>query len=120
MPRRLFSCVALAALFAPSIAAAGGMYLPTRGVRATGRAGAFVAGADDASSLWWNPAGLAHLSQWGFVADAGFVHQSVDYDRINSGGEAEAGASNQAPGLPVPSLGYARKVGGRAVVAAGV
>lgn len=120
MSRRLFSCIALAALFAPSIAAAGGMYLPTRGVRATGRAGAFVAGADDASSLWWNPAGLAHLTQWGFVADAGFVHQSVDYDRINSGGEAEAGASNQAPGLPVPSLGYARKVGGRAVVAAGV
>jgi long-chain fatty acid transport protein len=119
MPR-LTLVAALAAVLVPSVATAGGMYLSTRGVRPTGRAGAFVAGADDASSLWWNPAGLAHLSQWGFVADAGFVHQSVDYDRINSGGEAEAGASNQAPGLPVPSLGYARKVGGRAVVAAGV
>ena len=60
MPR-LTLVAALAAVLVPSVATAGGMYLSTRGVRPTGRAGAFVAGADDASALWFNPAGLAHL-----------------------------------------------------------
>ena len=33
------------------------------GARAVGMGGAFVAVADDASSLYWNPAGIARLSQ---------------------------------------------------------
>ena len=117
---RLSFATAAALVLVPTLASAGGMYLPTRGVRPTGRAGAFVAGADDASALWFNPAGLAHLRRWGFVADAGFVHQSVDYARINSGGVAEPSVSNQAPGLPVPSLGYAHRVNRKVVIAGGV
>ncbi len=39
-------------------ARAGGLYVNDRGVRANGRGGAFVAGADDADAMWYNPAGL--------------------------------------------------------------
>ena len=119
MPRLTLAAAVLAAL-APSVAVAGGMYLPTRGVRPTGRAGAFVAGADDASALWFNPAGLAHLRRGGFVGDAGFVHQSADYHRTDSGGNDAGTVSNQAPGLPVPSLGFARRVGAKVVLGGGV
>ncbi len=40
-------------------ARAAGLYFSDRGVRPMGRAGAFVAGADDLGALWYNPAGLA-------------------------------------------------------------
>lgn len=117
---RLAFAVTLAAALAPALAHAGGMYLPTRGVRPTGRAGAFVGGADDVSSLWFNPAGLGHLRAPELLADAGFVHQAIDYTRIDSGHVVQPTVSNQAPGLPVPSLGYAHPVGRRVVIAAGL
>jgi len=117
---RLASALAATVVLIPLAAEAGGMYLPTRGVRPTGRAGAFVAGADDLSSMWFNPAGLAHLARGSFLIDAGFVHQAIDYTRIDSGGNPQPTQRNQAPGLPVPSLGYARPVGDKIVVAAGL
>ncbi|MGE3672490.1 MAG: hypothetical protein AB7K71_22655, partial [Polyangiaceae bacterium] len=40
-------------------AEAAGLYFSDRGVRPMGRAGAFIAGADDAGAIWYNPAGLA-------------------------------------------------------------
>ena len=46
-------------LFSQGAAHAGGLYFSDRGVRPMGRAGAFVAGADDLGALWYNPAGLA-------------------------------------------------------------
>jgi hypothetical protein len=42
---------------------------PPAGVRATGMGGAFVAVADDASSVFWNPAGLASGSYFSLVLD---------------------------------------------------
>jgi long-chain fatty acid transport protein len=115
------SALALCASAAPVASAwAGGMYLPTRGVRPTGRGGAFIAGADDLSATWLNPAGLAHLDSSAFLADATFVHQSISYDRIDSGGNVAATVENEAPGVPVPSLGYVRPLGGSAVLAFGV
>ena len=65
-----------------SEARAGGMLLPVRGVRTVERAGALIAGADDADALWLDPAGLAHLTGDGKIQllfDAAFVSQSVDY-----------------------------------------
>lgn len=116
---RLAAALATAIVLAPLAAHAGGMYLPTRGVRPTGRAGAFVAGADDGSAMWFNPAGLAQVGKGTFLADAGFVHQSIDYTRVDSGGNAQPAVTNQAPGLPVPSLAYARAVSGGKLVLAG-
>ena len=46
----------------PAVALAdGGYYSGTLGARATGRAGAFVAKADDLSAVSFNPAGLANI-----------------------------------------------------------
>ncbi len=44
---------------------------PPLGVRASGMAGAFVGVADDASAVYWNPAGLATGAHASFVADFG-------------------------------------------------
>ena len=57
----LTALTALAALAAAWLTAApahaGGLYYADRGVRPLGRAGAFVAGADDPGAITYNPAG---------------------------------------------------------------
>jgi long-chain fatty acid transport protein len=110
---------ASALLFGTASATAGGMYLPTRGVRATARGGALIAGADDVSSLWQNPSGLAHLSSPQFIADATWLSQSIDYQRIDSGGVVQPNVSNQFKGLPIPSVGYATALSSTVTFAAG-
>jgi long-chain fatty acid transport protein len=109
---------------APGLAAAGGMFLHTRGVHATARSGAFVAGADDLDSLWMNPSGLAHYaggdSKSAILVDAAFVHQSGEYTRIDSGNNDQPAVSNQAPGLPIPSVAAAFDLGDKGALAVGV
>ena len=56
----LAACAATLALVARAgDARAAGLYFSDRGVRPMGRAGAYVAGADDLGSIWYNPAGIA-------------------------------------------------------------
>jgi long-chain fatty acid transport protein len=133
---RLSACSAWAATLAlvattAGPAAAGGMVLPTRGVRPTARGGAFVAGADDLGAFWFNPAGLAHLAdaQEGdgdhapkdsFLFDAAWVSQSVDYTRIDSGYNVQPRVSNKAPGIPIPSIAYGHKLSDRLVIGGGL
>ena len=62
----------------PSKADAGGLYFTDRGVRAMGRAGAFVAGADDLSAAWYNPAGLVEAGT-SVMLDLSYLHHSVTY-----------------------------------------
>jgi hypothetical protein len=50
-------------------AAAAAQSEPPAGVRATGMGGAFVAVADDASAVFWNPAGLASGSYFSLALD---------------------------------------------------
>ena len=57
---------ALTLAIAPAVAAQG-----TVGTRASGMAGAFVAVADDATAVYWNPAGVATGSIVSVVLDAG-------------------------------------------------
>lgn len=114
-------CLAVGAW--PSDARAGGMLLPVRGVRTVERAGALIAGADDADALWLNPAGLAHLTGDGKIQllfDAAFVAQAVDYTRIDSGGNHLASVSNQQPGMPIPAIAAALGIGDRLVLAGGI
>ncbi|RMH43088.1 MAG: hypothetical protein D6689_06185 [Deltaproteobacteria bacterium] len=123
MTRALVVAAAMSAAFAPAVARGGGMFLPTRGVRPTARAGAFVAGADDLGALWFNPAGLAALRGRGARAalvDASFVSQRVSYARIDSGFNEHEPVEDENPGLPIPTLGLAFGVGDDVVVAAGV
>ena len=63
-----------------SVAHAGGLYFSDRGVRPMGRAGAFVAGADDLGALWYNPAGLAE-ARTSVLADFSWLRFSSEYTR---------------------------------------
>ncbi len=53
--------LASAVLFTTGAAQAAGFYLSNQGARGTGRANAIVASPADASTIWYNPAGLAAL-----------------------------------------------------------
>jgi long-chain fatty acid transport protein len=118
---RLAILIALCATAGDALA--GGMLLPVRGVRTVQRAGALIAGADDADALWLDPAGLAHLAGNGNKAllfDAAYVYQTVDYTRIDSGGNRLPPVSNGQPGQPIPTLAGALGIGDRLVIAGGI
>lgn len=107
---RLATIVAGVALATP--AAAGGLGLPERGARAVARAGAIVAGADDAEALWQDPAGLAHLAGDGaksFVFAAVYLFEAGD-----------VGLGNRQPGTLLPTVAAALGVGDRLVIAGGI
>jgi hypothetical protein len=63
------------------------------GIRAQGMSGAFVAVSNDATTTWWNPAGLAH---------GGFFNTILEFDRTEDSGDSRA----RAFALTVPSLGF--------------
>ncbi len=61
---------------------ASGFYLPGRGVRANGRAGAFVAsGGGNLNSLWYNPANLSTIEKLSLTADLAAVDLSFSFQR---------------------------------------
>ena len=62
------------------------------GIRAQGMSGAFVAVSDDATTTWWNPAGLAA---------GGYFNTVLEVDRIEDSDLTRARAFS----LTVPSLG---------------
>ena len=93
---RILACATLAvSLPAPGVAQTFGAL----GTRAAGMGGAFVGVADDASAIYWNPAGLAAGSYFSLVVDGG------DAD-VTPAGAAEGGdTSSFFLGLATPALG---------------
>ncbi len=79
------------------------MTLPARGARPLGRAGSFVAGADDASALIYNPAGLADIDDISILIDGGLVLQRVNYARVDSGGNPQPAVDGSLDILPLPT-----------------
>lgn len=77
------AAIAFAHVFKSSLADASGFFITERGVRTLGRAGAFVAGADDAHSVWFNPAGLASAGR-SVLVDASYIGFSATYTRQSS------------------------------------
>lgn len=77
------------------------------GTRAQGMAGAFVAVADDASSVYWNPAGMATGAYVSFVVDYGDGQGRPDDDRSPDGGY-DSSARMVALTLPPLGLSYYR------------
>jgi long-chain fatty acid transport protein len=96
--RTIIALVALA-LGAPVLAQASGLALPARGVRALAMGGAFVAGADDPSALWVNPANLALLGGTRIMADAGVIGTSATFARTGFDP-----VFNEAPPVVDPSV----------------
>lgn len=71
----------------------------TLGTRAAGMGGAFVGVADDATAIYWNPAGLASGSYFSLVLDNGSADATPD------GASAAAERSSFMIGLTTPALG---------------
>jgi len=70
-------------VFTPAVVR--GQTFESVGVRARGMAGAFVAVADDATSTWWNPAGLASGGLFDATLEFG---RASDPERTRAGGFA--------------------------------
>src|SRR5690606_20857623 len=77
------------------------------GNRAQGMAGAFVAVADDATSVYWNPAGMATGALVSFVVDYGDGERRPDRDLSPEGG-GDTSARMVALTLPPLGLSYYR------------
>jgi len=91
----IFKRMAIAAvvlLFAATQAQANGFQLPEQGVRAMGMGNAFTAVADDASAMWYNPAGIAFLKGGNLMLGAiGIVVPKVDFTGNSSNPLTAAG-----------------------------
>jgi long-chain fatty acid transport protein len=106
----------LLALFARNPSARGsGFYLQDRGVRPLSRGGAFVAGADDASAIWYNPAGLSEAGN-GFFFDASLVLFGSSYARaVQPPGTSAPITLREVQGsaapLPIPTIAVTHNFG---------
>jgi long-chain fatty acid transport protein len=81
------------------VAAAGGLFVPGTGPQAQGRAGAFVAKADDPSALFHNPAGFAKMDGWVVQIGVNFVDYDLTYSR--------AGVYEEPANVDLPWAGQA-------------
>jgi long-chain fatty acid transport protein len=101
-------------------ARAAGLYFSDRGVRPLGRAGAFVAGADDLGAIWYNPAGLADAGT-SLLLDASWMNFSSTFTRqliaTDANGaqytETLPSAQGSTPFLPIPTLAFSYAFGPR-------
>jgi long-chain fatty acid transport protein len=116
----LLLVVSLAAAAVPGRARAAGLYFSDRGVRPMGRAGAWVAGADDLGAIWYNPAGLADAGT-SFLLDMSWLRFSVAYTRelqvVDAGGAYQRFTSptvtGDTPILPLPTIAASYAFGPR-------
>lgn len=111
----LRSLAALVIVLPCTTVQAGGLYMFDRGARPLSRGGAFVAGADDPHSLWYNPAGLAD-SKNQVVTDAVLTIMLADFTRVSvatDGGQdvRYATVSPKPTPLPIPTLAMSHNLG---------
>ncbi len=89
---------------------AGGLYLFDRGARALSRGGAFVAGADDPSSLWYNPAGLKYSGNQ-VLMDATLTIYMGSFTRYDAAGMPQPRVEAEPMPLPIPTLAVSHNFG---------
>lgn len=113
---RMAAAVGFLCSIAPQ-AQASSLFATERGVRPLGRAGAFVAGADDGQSVWMNPAGLADAGDT-LSFDGAVVLSPIDYTRQTETRDADGVrrvvefgkvTGTTAP-VPIPSFIYTKKM----------
>ncbi|MFT5679307.1 MAG: long-chain fatty acid transport protein [Myxococcota bacterium] len=97
-------------------ASAAGYYLMDSGTRGVTRAGAFVAGVNDLSAQYYNPAGLIRLDETQVFVNVSMVSQKVDFTRIDydSSGNIDYTydpVENEDPAMPIPMMGFSSRFG---------
>ncbi len=117
--RALALLILAAALYAPSRAHAGGFWLTDRGARPLARGFAFVAGADDPQSLWYNPAGLAWSGQQ-LMLDASYTFFDGTYARVDSGGNQLPAIDIPPTPVPIPGIAYSHPLNDEWTIGAGI
>lgn len=90
-----------------STALAGGYFYSDSGIVATGRGGAFVAGADTQFAQYYNPAGLIRIENPTLNVGLGLVQQNTSFERVRDDGSTLPEVENQASPFLVPQLGFA-------------
>ena len=118
--RMIGVALAAAVLVTVAEARAAGLYFSDRGVRPMGRAGAFVAGADDLGAIWYNPAGLADAGA-SVLVDFSWLRFSAEYTRELYVLDAQNNyqrfnspkVSGGSPVLPIPTIAAAYNFGAR-------
>jgi long-chain fatty acid transport protein len=98
-------CSLLATSLAPRRASAGNFYLTDRGVRPMAMGGAFVAGAEGAEALWYNPAGLSGSGR-SVRAEGMVTLLDASFQRIDDNGVVRQKVDLDQPILPIPLIGY--------------
>lgn len=93
-------------LLAAIAAHAGGLTTSEGGARAIGRAGAWVASADDAEAAWWNPAGLSRLDAPELRFEAALVAQGVVFTPLDG-----LPTRSRPSVAPIPRLAAAAPLG---------
>ncbi|MBA2602399.1 MAG: conjugal transfer protein TraF [Acidobacteria bacterium] len=99
MPAAAVRCVFTLCLLLAGAAATQAQTFDTVGTRAQGMGGAFVGVADDASAVYWNPAGLAGGAFFSLVLDGSTGRA------LPEGDPAAASRSGWLLGLSTPALG---------------
>jgi len=92
---------AIVLLLMVSHASAAGFALPEQGAAAMGMGSAFVGQADDASAVWYNPAGITQLDGIRAMAGAVFIYPTFSHD--NNDGTTNTASRN----IHSPALFYA-------------
>lgn len=96
------------ALLLPTPAHAAAYYFLDAGTRSLSRGGAFIAGNDDLSAQYYNPAALIHLQQPMAQVGMSMVSQAVLFDRADEPEndlEFEA-VTNGSPPMAIPAFGF--------------
>ena len=85
-PAPLSFMLGAAAALAPGLASASGFHVDEQDARATGRAGAVTASSNNASAIYYNPAGIASLT--GVHVDVGgsLLRPSAEFTSAVDGG----------------------------------
>jgi long-chain fatty acid transport protein len=102
--------VALVFVLPCASARAGGLQLLDRGARPLSRGGAFVAGADDPSALWYNPAGLADSGDQ-LLLDATLTIPFMRFKRQYDDGSEAPRVKMDPMYLPIPTVATSHTFG---------
>lgn len=94
-------------------ALAGGYFYSDSGIVATGRGGAFVAGATGQFAQYYNPAGLIRVDRPTLSVGWSGVQQNVTFTRRKPDGTFYDPVRNEAAPFSVPELGFTTPLGSR-------